>query len=123
MTDLTARLDAIQARLDEATPTPWDCDGFADGDIVNLSLYEGTNQGRVIAEGITRHGDADLLRYAPYDIGFLLVLARKQQAALDAVTELTEEWDVVFEKFPAAAAGVFAKSHANRIREALEAKP
>jgi hypothetical protein len=32
---------------------------------------------------------------------------------------LAEDWDAVAEVFPKSAAGVFAKSHANRLREAL----
>jgi hypothetical protein len=93
-------LEAIQSRLDAATPAPWDCDGFADGDVVNLSLYEGTNEGRIIAEGITRYGDADLLRYAQTDVAFLLNLVRKQQAALEAVCKVLSNADA-FGEHPA----------------------
>jgi len=45
------------------------------------------------------------------DRDFLLVLARKQQAAIDAVTKLAERWQADF------------PHKASLIREALEAKP
>jgi hypothetical protein len=73
-----SRIQEIENRLKAATPGYWDCDGFADGDVVNLALFEGSNQGRVIAEGITTHGDADFLRYAPSDVAYLLAEIRKQ---------------------------------------------
>lgn len=79
------RIEEIKARLEAATPTPWECDGFADSGHVNLSLYEGTNQGRVIASDITRNEDADLLFNAPTDIAFLLTeLERAKESAWDA---------------------------------------
>ena len=73
-----SRINEIQYRLDAATRTPWDCDGFADGDHVNLGIYEGSNQGRVIADHITRQGDAALLLNAPTDIAYLLSVIKKQ---------------------------------------------
>lgn len=84
------KLDEMRARLAAATPWPWDCDGFADGDVVNLSIYEGTNQGRVIAADITTHGDADLLRYAPTDMGKLISAIEAGLAACNAVIDNTD---------------------------------
>ena len=73
-----SRINEIEYRLNAATRAPWDCDGLADGDHVHLSIFEGSNQGRVIAEGITRHSDADLLLNAPADIAYLLSVIKEQ---------------------------------------------
>lgn len=67
-----SRINEIEYRLNAATQGPWDCDGFAEGDHVHLSIFEGSNQGRVVADGITRREDADFLLNAPGDIEFLL---------------------------------------------------
>ena len=66
------RIEEIQARLEAAAPTPWDCDGLAETGHTHLSLFEGNNHGRIIATGITRYEDADLLFNAPADIAHLL---------------------------------------------------
>lgn len=55
MSENTERLDAIQRRIDAATP--------------------------------------GAVTITPSDVAFLLDLARKQQAALDAVTARLDEWD------------------------------
>jgi hypothetical protein len=78
MTDLTARLDAIQSRLDAAVP--------------------------------------GAITITPSDIGFLLDLARKQQAAIDALSDWAGRNRTGFYDE--------AQDDAIQIiREALEAKP
>jgi hypothetical protein len=78
MTDLTARLDAIQARLDAAAP--------------------------------------GAITITPSDIAFLLDLARKQQAAIDALSDWAGRSRTGF--YDEAQDDVV-----QIIREALEAKP
>lgn len=75
--ELTARLDSIQKRADAATPGPWKIGGSG---VVADREY--------VAMGVRTDPDAEFIANAPTDIGFLLDLARKQQAALDAVREL-----------------------------------
>jgi len=81
-------LAEIEWRARRATQGPWECDGFADGNVVSLALFEGTNQGRVIANSIETHADADFLLNARTDIDTLLALVREQQGQLDRVLEL-----------------------------------
>jgi hypothetical protein len=82
------RIEEIKARLESATATPWDCDGLAETGHTYLSIFEGTNKGRVIATGITRHEDADLLLNAPEDIAYLLAELRKRDEVLAGVGKL-----------------------------------
>lgn len=126
MSDLTDRLDAIQQRLDKADPAKGEWCALTDpGDRTTAPAWiVDANELEVRMDATYAAGKvAEFIAQAPTDVRFLLDLARKQQAALDAVENLAKEWDVVFERFPAAAAGIFAKSHANRVRGALEAKP
>lgn len=95
MTDLTARLDAIQARKDAATPGPWRWDeNFGESHDTGLAL---TNEAGAEIVGAYNHhccsfrddpsvedDDAEFIANAPTDIQDLLDLARKQQAAIDA---------------------------------------
>ena len=89
---MTARevLDAIQARVDAATPGPWKAEPYqlgnnSDGRMRvtspnDLGIYN-------TAEDVLPN-DAEFIAHARTDIQALLVLARKQQAAIDAVREL-----------------------------------
>jgi len=86
MTDLTDQLDAIQARVDAATRGPWEHNTY--GACCEGVCIEGRG-------GSVQHGmeditweDAHFIANAPTDIQDLLVLARKQQAAIDAVEGL-----------------------------------
>jgi hypothetical protein len=93
MTDLTARLDAIQARKDAASPAPWYCEGEP-GDVKSVVHYVSTALGVVtgsyVVDFTERDEDAEFIAAAPTDIQDLLDLARKQQAAIDAVTARME---------------------------------
>jgi hypothetical protein len=153
MSDLTARLDAIQARKDAASPGPWEASQGATSDGSELvTTYQqkteflalSLNSGRsglwlvdnsevipaVTGDGPRAKANAEFIANAPTDIGFLLDLARKQQAAIDAVTARLDEWDAM-EPFPdvdkTQAWYSLGKRHASEairfeIREALEAK-
>jgi hypothetical protein len=132
MTDLTDQLDAIQARVDAATEGPWvwseetsewgDCGPNLET-VKRGPVYADGSQGAdemVIgswghdANGISvDDADAAFIAAAPTDIGFLLVLARKQQAAIDAVTAVVDEWEA--HDNPTIGTHI--------VREALEAKP
>jgi hypothetical protein len=97
MSDLTDRLDAIQAQLAAATSGELvvatepqfgqfavvnkrrveDVDGGVEEHLANLmSTYNGTP--------VVSIADAEFIAAAPENTWFLLVLARKQQAAIDA---------------------------------------
>jgi len=99
--ELTARLDAIQARATEATPGPWKPDTGVRGDCVvwgpngrflmNMQAephwIEYPGEKRSVSFDVDAR-DARFIAAAREDVPFLLDLARKQQAALDAVREL-----------------------------------
>ena len=81
MSDLTDRLDAIHNRADKATPGHWEAStGMADSAIVFMP--DG------YSFKINGHPDAKFIAGAREDVPFLFVLARKQQAAIDAVKAL-----------------------------------
>lgn len=107
MSEIAERLDAIQTRLDAATPGPWVHGGM---DSMH-SKYEvarwvtTADVGDTICDmdGLARSqnerhakddggADAEFIAAAPSDVAFLLNLARKQQAQLDAVRELAATW-------------------------------
>jgi hypothetical protein len=92
MSDTTDRMDAIQARHSAAMPGPWEFDGLTVSQAadnyaeviptdVNCSsyCYGGSVRG-------PDKSDAEFIANTPTDIAFLLDLARKQQAALDALS-------------------------------------
>ena len=108
MTDLTDQLDAIQARVDAATPGHWEAStGMADAAIVFMP--DG------YSFKINGHPDAKFIAAAREDVPFLLDLARKQQAAIDAVK-------VIERRLEASMQGE-DREIAEDLREALEAKP
>jgi len=131
MTNLTDRLDAIQAQLEAATPGPWAFDGMDAGH----SRYEmnwwvtagdagdsicdmdGLNRSRNerVAQDDGR-ADAEFIAAAPESTRFLLNLARKQQAALDAVRALVHD-DTLSDGL------VMHVINPDAIRAALEARP
>jgi hypothetical protein len=95
MTDLTDRLDAIQKRAERA-------------EIPASPMVERLRD-----------------RKSQADVPFLLDLARKQQTAIDAVTELANEWTAVGQGPTQFDSALRVCSYKTReaIREALEAKP
>jgi hypothetical protein len=138
MSDLTGRLDAIQAQLDAATQGAWSVDRnypftqdlvgiFADEERKYVLQVE--NQDDV--DDPTSDADAEFIASSPENTRFLLDLARKEQAAIDAVTARLDEWDAM-KAFPDADKTQewysLGKRHASEsirleIAEALEAKP
>lgn len=98
MTDLTARLDAIQKRAEDATPGPWE---YMPCDIYPTWILGKPKEGSPYAIDVLRVDDEDycggldapdavFIAAAPDDIAFLLDLTRKQQAAIDAVVGYME---------------------------------
>ena len=82
MTGVSERLDAIEAQLDEAEPGPWFLD--SDGVSIYYVFHNGDTLDRDrLAE--SSGADAVFIAAAPENTRYLLDLARKQQAALDAV--------------------------------------
>lgn len=75
-TDL--RLFAIKARLQRATPGPWeaspDTDSYYGGD---ASMVTSKPRGCRVACGIEEHRDAELIAHAPADLAWLLDLVVK----------------------------------------------
>lgn len=91
MSELTDHLDAIQARVDGATPGPWHLDRELPGDVPSLVAYahnDGVTIATYVADMIEEEADAEFIANAPTDIQDLLDLARKQQAAIEAVGAL-----------------------------------
>lgn len=150
MTDLTDRFDAIASRAEEATPGPWEADTGTRGDCVvwgpngrflmNMQAephwIEYPGEKRSVSFDVDAR-DARFIAAAREDVPFLLDLARKQQAALEAVRELAERWnargehDMAFSKtipdediaMAILTDGAEKVENARHIRIALEAKP
>ena len=108
MTATPERLDAITARLEAATPGPWEVStGMADrAMIIFPDNYSFKMNG---------HPDAEFIANAPTDVAYLLDLARKQAAAQEAVRDLAAYWN----RTPA----LRRRSAASRLLVALEATP
>jgi hypothetical protein len=92
MTDVTDQLDAIQARADAITPGPWRTwkdDGGRRGSAVETAwAHDADGADTELITDWCSPADAEFIAASPDDIAFLLDLARKQQAALDAVKAL-----------------------------------
>lgn len=91
MTAVSDRLDAIQAQLDAATPGPWDWNTH-DRSGARWSL-EGEGEGILTCGAMLwpDETDAVFIAAAPENTRYLLDLARKQQAQLDAVRAVHEQ--------------------------------
>lgn len=124
MTATTARLDAIEARSQGLTDL---CAEHLRQSIRhvqrNCDIDCNIHEDETTWDDCKRPewGDGDRMAAVLADFPYLLTLARKQAAALEAVRKLATDWDVVHEAFPRAAGGVLAKAHANQLRTALEA--
>jgi hypothetical protein len=96
MTATTERLDAITARLDAATPGPWRTwkdDGGRRGSAVETAwAHDVDGSDTELITDWCSVADAEFIADARTDIPFLLDLARKQAAALEAALALAEEW-------------------------------
>ena len=82
MTAPDPRLDEIQARLDAATPGPWEIIGgneYLTGIDVAIGSWD---------EGGIRLRDAEFIAMAPADVRYLLAELRKAHEALERVEEL-----------------------------------
>ena len=91
------RLDEIQARLDAATPGPWETmrSGLLGTRVVRV---DGEWDGLIPDEFVTLvtpalriYCDADLIANAPADLAFLLAELRKAHEALERVEALADE--------------------------------
>jgi hypothetical protein len=121
------RLDAIQAKLDAATPGPWRWDENY-GEELDTGLALTNDAGAEIVGAYNHHccafrddpnvedNDAEFIAASPENTRFLLDLARKQQAALEFVCDELS----MAEAFARPISGNHIMSV---IREALEAKP
>jgi hypothetical protein len=136
MSDLTARLDAIQKRAEAATPGPWrtwkDNGGRRGSAVETAWAHDADGADTELITDWCSPADAEFIAASPENTRFLLDLARKQQAALDAVktvAELLERSSMnvrnnnlsIDPNWDGRAAGY--EIAAKRLREALEAKP
>jgi hypothetical protein len=103
---MSARLDAIEARLEAATPGPWraSVDGpyqmrVAETDTMNV--YASVN-----VEIDMQTDDAELIAHAPSDLALLLKLVRLYEEALGEYAKLP---DGVYGSFSARAREALAK--------------
>jgi hypothetical protein len=105
VSELTERLDAIQTRVDEAEAK--------------------RKRSRAFRDPIFDAGMMLAIQASSADVPFLLDLARKQQAALDAVREACDRiiTNADGHKPPGPPHPTREQATAVRIRQALEAKP
>ena len=91
MTGVSERLDAIEARKNAATPGPWrtwkDNDGQRGAAVETAWAHDSDGADTELITDWCTPPDAVFIAHAPQDITDLLVLARKQQAALDALND------------------------------------
>jgi hypothetical protein len=87
MSETTERLDAITARLDAATPGPIE---FMEYPRRGGRIYTEEPKRQLIAD-IYGNGNPVFYANARDDVAYLLDLARKQAAALEAVRELHKD--------------------------------
>jgi len=99
------RLDAITARLEAATPGPWTVDAMDAGHSryeMNVWVAAGNGDQVCDMDGLNRshneehakddgYADAEFIANAPADVAYLLDLARKQAAALEAVRKIVDD--------------------------------
>ena len=97
MTGVSERLDAIEARLGAATPGPWRTWKHSDGQrgeaVETAWAHDSDGADTELITDWCTPPDAVFIAHAPQDITDLLVLARKQQAAIDAVRALADAWE------------------------------
>lgn len=86
MTAGDARLDAIQARLDAATPGPWANYGDLGHEVYAVNAHEDAEPGYV-AESIPSKCDAEFIAHALADVAYLLAELRKAHEALTRVED------------------------------------
>ena len=126
MTATPERLDAITARLDAATPGPWkvrECPPCTERGRLEVNIWD--EPGNLLItnwcdDDEFHRPDAEFIANAPADVAYLLDLARKQAAALEAVRELADSPDQTLVK-PKGDKVFYVE--ACRIRTALEATP
>jgi hypothetical protein len=108
MADLTdADLDAIEARLDAATPGPWhvEDDHATENQIWTERRWEAGGGASVVDAGGMGPADADLIAHAPNDLRALLAEVRRGRRIEAAAWELTHCVDgPAFDKLQAALA-------------------
>lgn len=81
----TSKLDAIAARLESATPGPWEAVTDDDGRTKEHSVWS-EQSSDYVAEWIVTKPDADLIAHAPADLAALLAVV---EALLEARRDLT----------------------------------
>jgi len=101
-----SELDQIKARLQAATPGPWEADTGVRGDCVvwgpngrflmnaqaEPHWIEYPGEKRSVSFDVDRR-DAEFIAHARTDVPALLALVRAQQAKLDAAADLISEWE------------------------------
>jgi hypothetical protein len=142
MTAVSDRLDAIHAQLDAATPGPWkvrECTPCTERGRLEVDVWDEAGTQKVTGwcdDDEFHRPDAEFIAAAPENVRYLLDLARKQQAQLDAVRALTDQWnargesDMAFSKtipdenisIALLTDGATMVENARHIRNALEAK-
>lgn len=81
-----SRLDAIAARLEAATPGPWQAVTDNDGRTKEHAVW---SERFLIAECIQTKPDADLIAHAPADLAVLLAVVREVAALADSLDNPT----------------------------------
>ena len=74
------QLNAIQARLDAATPGPWGCYGDGAHEVFDAGEYGDGDRGEVVAAVIDRLSDAVFIAHAREDIPGLLAEVERMRA-------------------------------------------
>lgn len=89
VSDLTQRLDEIQARADAATEGPWD---LASLHVVASGRYDHDDDSYWVADTFGHETTGHFIASARTDVPWLVDLARRQDAALRAVLDMADDW-------------------------------
>jgi len=122
-------LAAIEERASAATEGPWEAQNL-ERDHGHRGIYwvsvDRPDEIKTVAEvdanddgieAIWRMADAEFIAHARTDVPALLALVREQQAKLDAVRDLAEEWESLGSRHP-----LYAHFAAYQLRAAITAK-
>ena len=94
------QLDAIQARLDDATSGPWGCYGDGAHEVFDAGEYSDGDQGEVVAAVIDKPSDAVFIAHAREDVPALLAEVERLRALTTVDKDMVERAARTFYEYP-----------------------
>jgi hypothetical protein len=108
-----SREDEIRARLEAATPGPWEASPAPDYPDPGIGFAWDVMRGREVVAGAPMVGtDADLIANAPADLAYLLGEVERMRAALYKISQETPDLSACVAVADEALFGLVRASHA-----------